>query len=117
MNKDWLKNLKVGDTVYFVETGGRSTFERETEVLKIGRKYLTIKVLSQDRKINLSDGYEESKYGAFRSRIYRDKKDYLHELKLIELRFAVKKKIASSYFKLTSEDAEAINNLLDKYTE
>ncbi len=117
MEKDWIKNLKVGDTVYFVETGRRSTFERETEVLKIGRKYLTIKVLSQDRKINLSDGYEESKYGAFRSRIYRDKKDYLYELKLIELRFAVKKKITSSYFKLTLEDAETISNILNKYTE
>ncbi|WEO85206.1 hypothetical protein M9D40_007120 [Pasteurella multocida] len=35
MEKDWIKNLKVGDTVYFVETGRRSTFERETEVLKI----------------------------------------------------------------------------------
>ncbi|HII3821969.1 TPA: hypothetical protein ACY38Z_001596 [Pasteurella multocida] len=117
MNKDWIKNLKVGDTVYFLETLMRSNIEHEAEVLKIGRKYLTIRVRGRDRKINLSDGYEESKYGALYGRIYRSKKDYLHELKLIELRFAVKKKIASSYFKLTSEDAEAINNLLDKYTE
>ncbi|MFD1806165.1 hypothetical protein ACFSAV_07265 [Pasteurella oralis] len=117
MEKDWIKNLKVGDTVYFVETGGRSTFDCETEVLKIGRKYVTIRVFNQDRKINLSDGCEESKYGALYGRIYRDKKDYLHELKLIELRFAVKKKITSNYFKLTLEDAEAIDNILDKYTE
>ncbi|MDY0678340.1 hypothetical protein NMW59_11795, partial [Pasteurella multocida] len=61
MEKDWIKNLKVGDTVYFVETGRRSTFERETEVLKIGRKYLTIRVRGRDRKINLSNGYEEGK--------------------------------------------------------
>ncbi len=70
MNKDWIKNLKVGDTVYFLETLMRSNIEHEAEVLKIGRKYLTIRVLSQDRKINLSDGYEESKYGALYGRIY-----------------------------------------------
>ncbi|WP_458309256.1 beta barrel domain-containing protein, partial [Pasteurella multocida] len=44
MNKDWIKNLKVGDTLYFLETLMRSNIEHEAEVLKIGRKYLTIRV-------------------------------------------------------------------------
>ncbi|HDR1493318.1 TPA: hypothetical protein QB412_002161, partial [Pasteurella multocida] len=100
MEKDWIKNLKVGDTVYFVETGRRSTFERETEVLKIGRKYLTIRVRGRDRKINLSNGYEEGKLsGMVYGRIYKDKKDYLYSLKLEELRIAVKGKMTSSYSK------------------
>ncbi|WP_458309261.1 beta barrel domain-containing protein, partial [Pasteurella multocida] len=51
MNKDWIKNLKVGDTLYFLETLMRSNIEHEAEVLKIGRKYLTIRVRGRDRKI------------------------------------------------------------------
>ncbi|BDE02581.1 hypothetical protein NMV19_05645 [Pasteurella multocida] len=91
----------------------RSNIEHEAEVLKIGRKYLTIRVRGRDRKINLSNGYEEGKlsrmvYGC----IYKDKKDYLYSLKLEELRIAVKGKMTSSYSKLTLEDAEAISNIL-----
>ncbi|MGC6345368.1 hypothetical protein ACMXY9_11385 [Pasteurella multocida] len=113
MNKDWIKNLKVGDTVYFLETLMRSNIEHEAEVLKIGRKYLTIRVRGRDRKINLSNGYEEGKLsGMVYGRIYKDKKDYLYSLKLEELRIAVKGKMTSSYSKLTLEDAEAISNIL-----
>ncbi len=118
MNKDWIKNLKVGDTVYFLETLMRSNIEHEAEVLKIGRKYLTIRVRGRDRKINLSNGYEEGKLsGMVYGRIYKDKKDYLYSLKLEELRIAVKGKMTSSYSKLTLEDAETISNILNKYTE
>ncbi|BDE03507.1 beta barrel domain-containing protein [Pasteurella multocida] len=118
MNKDWIKNLKVGDTVYFLETLMRSNIEHEAEVLKIGRKYLTIRVRGRDRKINLSNGYEEGKLsGMVYGCIYKDKKDYLYSLKLEELRIAVKGKMTSSYSKLTLEDAETISNILNKYTE
>ncbi|MDC4236031.1 beta barrel domain-containing protein [Pasteurella multocida] len=118
MNKDWIKNLKVGDTVYFLETLMRSNVEHNYKVLKIGRKYLTIRVRGQERRINLSNGYEQSKLGGISfGCIYKNKEDYLYSLRLIELRSVVKEKIKSNYSKLTFEHAETINNILNEYIE
>ena len=78
------KSLKVGDKVYVATTSTHSWEEKtgyDGEVIKIGRKYVTVKFDTWRKyEFRLDNGFEKSEYSPTFC-IYPSKKDYEDEQK------------------------------------
>lgn len=108
-DKNWIKKLKVGDSVFVVESLFVSSYAiKRTEVVtKIGRKYLT---LDNRRKVEIKTGMEKRHVhtGISYSDIYPSEEFYLKKLEICR-----HKEYLSKFFKSQDPKEELIEQIYE----
>ena len=115
--------LKVGNKCYLKAQGneerrhkGKSFEEwiREGEIVKIGRKYFTVKCGVWERKYSIEDFTEVTDYCSDWA-FYFSKQDILDEMEVEKLEFSIKNRFSGfgkNPSKLTLEQLRRINDII-----
>lgn len=105
MRKEWLKSLKVGDSVYIAKT--RNHNEQTATVAKIGRIWITVSMGYGERRFNRKTGQSENYYCGS---IWSDHITYFNALKRAKRIACVFDAMQPSYGAIRSEIADAITD-------
>lgn len=111
-NTEWLRQLKVGDTIFVVFYSKQSD-NKDMTVTKVGRKYLT---LEQDVRISLDKGVERSSVtGMVVATAYVNESAYNAELALNKKRTKISQLMRENSHNITKNDIEQVYEILEKY--